>query len=197
MKKGQFFIISAVVVVLILTLIQISIREYNQGRQGYDKSYILYYFNEVKREIPTSYFIDGSGSIENFIDFNSFVRKSVNEKNFYYESFSIILFNIDESPDKLNLTAVNFLKGDIYVNFTLNSTPVQQYGMFVKSNDYNSTVFNVDRNLDYYLELQGDSNYTINLDLSNKNLHIIFSEIRIIGNNIEYIDKVEKHIFLQ
>ncbi|MEM5878686.1 MAG: hypothetical protein QXF12_07470 [Candidatus Aenigmatarchaeota archaeon] len=102
LSKGQFYIISAAIIILVLTLIQISLREYGTKNFDFEKNYNINYFNEIKREISISYFLENDGSIENFIDFLSFVEKNVNEKRFDFDLVSVILLNTNSNTNKLN-----------------------------------------------------------------------------------------------
>ncbi|MCX8178276.1 MAG: hypothetical protein N3D75_00385 [Candidatus Aenigmarchaeota archaeon] len=198
LNKGQFYIISAAIIILVLTLIQISLREYGTKNFDFEKSYNINYFNEIKREISISYFLENDRSIENFVDFLGFVEKNINEKRFDFDSVSVILLNTNNNPSKLNLTVVNFLDEPTEITFLINSTTSQEKTLYIDKKQTNSTLFDVSRNEDYKISFSTRNGfYEIKLDLIEKDLHVLFSEILIQGKNIYYIDKFEKHIFLQ
>ncbi len=194
MKKGQVFLITSVVFIIVIIILKIS---FNQDTIEARKTEVEYnfknkYFYNINREIFKSAEISlhqPSNITRNLFNFLNFTRNKMNEKG---TKFEVFLFSSLSSESLLNVSVINLLNKTINVSLVLNSTPEQSktkddlvdYGFY-------ETSFNINEGEIYKLTIkyeEQESNVTI-ITNDDQNIYTILADVVISGGEIEYKDK--------
>lgn len=192
--KGQAFLISSIVIIIVLTIIELYFKLFYQNNK-YNYNFEIQYFENIKKEIFLSSVLTNESSLENFIDFLSFEKNYLETKNYNSSFFAVHVSNYNHIKNKINITLINFMDKNIIVNFVLNSTPQQSDNVLLLKNEYYSKIFDIDPNQDYKLTIDYEDQFNMTIELTNESGIFIFLDMNIFSEKIKYIDKSEKSYY--
>jgi hypothetical protein len=192
--RGQAFLISTAIIVVILTLLQLMYFQFQEKnlRSTYEYMIEYEYFLRFENEIFLSSYITDQKSLDNFIDFINFTKIDSSSKNYNISIFAVHVSNYDDSPNIINVTLINFMGNNISVYLKLNSTPEQSDSVMIEDGSYYSKIFTVNREHDYSLIIDYTESFNMVLDLKNKDSLFVFLDFNASSRNAKYIDKSQK-----
>jgi hypothetical protein len=192
--KGQAFLISTAIIVVVLTLLQLTYFQFQEknSKSTYDYRIDYEYFLRLEKEIFLSSHITDERSLENFIDFLNLAKTELSSKSYNISIFAAHISNYDDNPGIINVTLINLMNKDIPVSLKLNSTPEQSDSFNLQNGKYQSKTFAVDRQHDYVLLIDYTESFNITLDLKNSDSLFIFLDFNASSRGVKYIDKSQK-----
>ncbi|MEM5801483.1 MAG: hypothetical protein QW350_02660 [Candidatus Aenigmatarchaeota archaeon] len=192
--KGQIFLLSAAIIIVIFILIELNLLNFYLSNKNnfYIYDYETDYIYCIEKEIFLSSSITNQSSLENFIDFIKFERNFLNSKNYNLNLFATFVSYKKNSNNKINVTLINYLNKDFNVEIYLNSTPQQSDTIFLQQNDIYSKLFDINQWQDYTLKIKYFEEFNMTLDFEENDVIFVFIDINISSTNINYIDKLQK-----
>jgi len=200
--KGQVFLISAVILIVILVILRIGINlpdviQSSRKLEGnFEKDFFINVANELVKTIEISYY-QPDNITNNVYDFGNFTRKKMTEKIQEFEFLYVgSITPKSRGTDKMNVSVINLLNKPINLTLTLNSTTPQ-----TRNNDnmvdYSShdISFDIIQGTNYILTVDYNRTYNENITIETKpweNKYIGFFDITLIGKQTTYKDKFQK-----
>jgi hypothetical protein len=207
MSKGQLFIITGVIVVIVIILLKnsLSLVEILENKRYLESGLENLEFKNIEDEIVKTVQISYTqkenitGNVNNFAKFvrSSLSARMVELNGFFVESIY--------SDSQLNTTVFNFLGNEInFLNLTLNtSTPQSQLFYAIEDGALRETNFTFDAQGNYSLKIFYNTSYentTEEIIISyeaGKSKFTGFFDLRLISSRGEYRDKFTETFDLQ
>ncbi|MFH8107806.1 MAG: hypothetical protein QXJ25_02165 [Candidatus Aenigmatarchaeota archaeon] len=153
-KKGQMFLITAVILMVTLVILAASIKV---SQPALDRAYIessleSKIFKNIKEEIakiPIYSFYDELN--ENVLDFLTFVRNYVKPKGFRINV--IYLASYHNNTNFVNISFINFWNEALNVTLKINTTPEQTKNFIIEDSTVYDTKFDITPGENYTLEI--------------------------------------------
>ncbi|MBU5688517.1 MAG: hypothetical protein KQA41_02320 [Candidatus Aenigmarchaeota archaeon] len=192
--KGQVFLISTIIIIVILTIIELNFFNFyilNQKSSeiySYEKDYIY----NIEKEIFLSCSISNENSLENFIDFLNIEKNFLYSKNYDFNSFFTFVSYKSNNYNKINVTLINYMNKDFNVEIYINSTPEQSDSISLQKNNIYSKLFDIDPEKDYILTIKYLEEFNMSISFKENDAIFVFGDINISSENINYIDKLQK-----
>lgn len=198
--KGQVFLISAVILIVILVILRIGINlpdviQSSRKLEGnFEKDFFINVVDELTKVIDISYY-QQSNITNNVYDFANFTRKKMIERMLDFDFLYVgSLANI--TNNETNVTSINFL------NKPINITLIWNGNISSKCNSTNllnekvcSDTFSFNASENYVLTVSYNNTYTENVTIEtkiNKNIYVGFFDVTLIGKETTYKDKFQK-----
>ena len=200
--KGQVFLITAVIMIIILVLLRIGtnlpdIIQRGRKLEGqFEKDFFINVAHELSKVIEISYH-QSNNITNNVYNFGNFTRKKMTEKMQEFEFLYVGCITPKSSgSDTMNVSAINLLNEPINLTLTLNSTPTQTRNRdnFVDYNSYN-TSFSITQGTHYVITVSYNRTYVENITIetvSGKSKYVGFFDTTLIGKETTYKDKFQK-----
>ena len=127
-NKGQMFLITATIVIIVLVLLKTSInlpdilQREKELKFRFEKEFFLNIVDELVKVIDISY--HQSGNITNNVfDFGNFTRKRMTERLMNFEFLYVgIITPVSNDNDTMNVSVINLLNRDINPTLSLNES---------------------------------------------------------------------------
>jgi len=197
-NKGQMFLISSIIIIVILVILKASanlpniIEEKKQLESRFEDEFFTNIANCLLEVTEISYH-QPENITRNIFDFANFTRKTMNERLL---TFNFLYLNAitSYSSSKMNVTVVNLLNKPINVTLTLNDSQSDSMNNINDSTSWN-TNFNINLGNDYILTISYNNQFEGNLTVvtkTTKNTYSGFFDILLIGSEVTYKDKFQK-----
>ena len=198
-RKGQVFIITAVIFIVVLLMLRLSINVDNIKEKEIELESNLQrkYFDSIKDELVK--IVEISYYTPENITYNVFSFSNFSREFFDTHLFDFKLFYLDvvspKNGNQLNVTVINLLNNTINVSVSINTTPIQS----VSWND----IEDYGKRDTYFTIVQGE-NYVLNVNYSGnlenvtvptkngKSVYTGFFDVRLETSKIRYKDKFQK-----
>jgi len=197
-NKGQMFLISAVVIIVVLILLKVSynLPDILERKKEMETRFENEFFTNIADELP--HVIDVSyhqskNITRNVFNFANFTRKTMNERLMDFEFLYISsLTSINNS--NMNVTVVNLLNRNINVTINLNDSQTDSQNNISDSSDW-STIFNINPGQGYTLSIYYNNMYEGNVTIptyASKDTYVGFFDINLIGSQTTYKNKFQE-----
>ncbi len=145
-NKGQMFLITATIIIVILVLLRTSInlpdilQNEKELNSKFEKRFFQNTVNELVKVVEISYH-QSNNITNNVYDFGNFTRKKMTERlqNFNFLYIGVITPS-SQGSDAMNVTILNLLNKNINVNLTINGTSTFPEKNFMVTEAKNDTV---------------------------------------------------------
>jgi len=198
-KKGQMFLISSVIIVVVLILLKVNIslpdimQQKKELEGKFEREFFTNIKNEIQKVIEISYH-QSKNITNNVFDFGNFTRKEMAERLLDFELLYVSSITPKETGSvTMNVTLVNLLNKPINATLILNSS-VKNQDNIVDMTTW-STDFTVDQGEDYVLTISYNGTYEENVTIkmeSGKSKYVAFFDIVLKGLETTYKDKFQK-----
>jgi hypothetical protein len=196
-QKGQMFLISSVVIVIVLILLRFSINlpDVVHNKKDIEGKIVRETFENIKTELVKTIEISyhqSNNITSNVFDFSNFTRKKMNERLLDFKLLYIGSIT-PESGSDMNVTVINLLKESINASLNLNGS-LQNNDNILDSTNW-ITTFTIVSGQDYILTVSYNDTYQSNITIeteSGKSKYIAFFDIFLTGLGTTYKDKFQK-----
>lgn len=200
--KGQVFLITAVILIVILVILRAGVNLPDITQRGrklegqFEKDFFVNIINELPKVIEISYY-QPNNITSNVHNFGNFTRKKMTEKMQEFEFLYVGSITPKSSGnDIMNVSVINLLKKPINLTLILNSTPLQNNNHDNMEDDktYN-TSFNINQSVHYVLTVRYNGTYEENITIeteSGKSRYVGFFDVILNGSETTYKDKFQK-----
>ncbi|MDI6825718.1 MAG: hypothetical protein QMD36_00790 [Candidatus Aenigmarchaeota archaeon] len=202
MSKGQVFLITAIIMIVILVILRVGVNlpeTMQRGRkleEKFEKDFFVDIVDELVKVIEISYH-QPSNITNNVYDFGNFTRKKMTEKLKEFEFIYVGCITPKSSGiATMNVSAINLLNKPINLTLILNDTPPQ-----TRNNDnmidYSiyDTSFDINQGTHYILTVRYNGTYEENITIKTKSwksIYIGFFDVTLNGSKTTYKDKFQK-----
>lgn len=197
-NKGQMFLISSIIIIVILVILKVSfnlpniIEEKKQFESSFEDEFFTNAANNLQRVTEISYH-QSENITRNVFDFANFTRKTMNERlltfNFLYAD---VITSYAES--KMNVTIINLLNKPINVSLILNDSQSNNKNNINDSTSW-STNFNTNPGDGYILTIFYNNQFEGNLTVATENAKNTYSglfDITLTDSEATYKNKFQK-----
>ncbi len=203
-KKGQVFLITAAIIIVILVLLKtgVNLPDILQGekelKSRFEKKFFSNIVDELVKVIDISYYQSNDIS-NNVFDFGNFTRKKMTERLQGFE-FLFVGAMTPASPGSItmNVTYINLLNMPINATLQLNSSTPVNYSEMTDSTSW-TTNYTITQGQTYILTIGYNGTYSENITIRtkvNKSVYVGFFDITFVGSETTYKDKFQKNYTL-
>jgi len=200
MRKGQMFLITAVIIitaliVLVTTSNLTSIVQEKRELEGrLEQEYFVNIVNEFVKVIDISYY-QPNNITNNIFNFGNFTRKKMIERSLDSQFLYVSAVTPSENDTAtMNVTIINLLNKPINATLQLNeSTPVNFSD--IADYDFWTTNFTITQGNNYILKVGYNGTYEENMTINtlvNQSRYFAFYDITLTSSGTNYKDKFQK-----
>ena len=203
-NKGQMFLITAAIIIIILVLLKTGInlpdilQREKELKSRFEKEFFLNIVDELVKVIDISYH-QSSNITNNVFDFGNFTRKRMTER---VQSFNFLFVGIitpaSQGSATMNVTYINLLSKPINATLQLDSYKPVNYSEMLDSTSW-TTNYSITQGQTYDLIIGYNGTYSENVTIGtkiNQSVYIGFFDITLNGSETTYKDKFQKNYTL-
>jgi opacity protein-like surface antigen len=202
--KGQMFLITATIIIVILVLLRTSVNLPNilqkekELKTRFEKEFFQNTADELVKVIDISYH-QPSKITNNVFNFGNFTRKKMTERLQSFEFlYAGVIMPASSGNDIMNVTIVNLLSKPINATLQLNSLTPINYSQMLDSTSW-TTNYSINQGQTYTLIVGYNGTYSENVTIQtkvNKSVYVGFFDITLTGSETTYKDKFQKNYTL-
>jgi len=203
-NKGQMFLITAAIVIVILVLLKTSINLPNilqrekELKSRFEKEFFLNVGDELVKVIDISYH-QSNNITNNVFDFGNFTRKRMTER---LQSFDFLYVGAvtpaSQGSATMNVTLINLLNKPVNATLQLDSFIPVNYSEMLGSTSW-TTNYSITQGQTYTLIVGYNGTYSENVTIQtkvNRSVYVGFFDITLTGSETTYKDKFQKNYTL-
>jgi len=199
MKRGQIFLIASAVIVTVLVILKLNanLSEFIVSKKETSEEFERELFSNIEKEFinVVKFSSNQPNSVpENLFRFSNFTKNKLNEKMIDLNLFIVNCFIPKGSGDvNMNVSVLNFLKKDITVNLTLNTSPIQTKQKTLSVSKKWDTNFSITQGYTYLLIVSYDTHQEeILIETNEKRRYVTFFDFTFSSPYLTYRDKFSK-----
>ncbi len=199
-KKGQIFLILAVIIVIVLILLRLSVNlpdiaQRERELQGtFERKFFVNSIEEL-RKIAEILSNQPENITTNTFDFANFSKNRMNERLTDFEMLYLSMWTQD-TGNQMNVSVVNMLGQHVTMTLTLNSSPtLTQTNSSLFNISRWDTNFSITQGTDYKITIRFNNTYGENVTAETKNGQDVFTtyfDVTIRGKETTYRNKFQK-----
>jgi hypothetical protein len=202
-NKGQMFLITATILIVILVLLRTSVnlpeilQNEKELNSRFEKEFFQNTADELVKVIDISYH-QPSNITNNIFNFGNFTRKKMTEKLQNFKFLYVGAITPVSGNDVMNVTVINLLNKSINATLQLNSLTPVNYSQMLDSTSW-TTNYSINQGQTYTLIVGYNGTYSENMTIqtkTNKSVYVGFFDITLTGSETTYKDKFQKNYTL-